>query len=97
MSVYMLAGIDVTNPSKHLSYIKGAMESLAGFDAEVVTLDESPVTVEGRTSPGRLIIIKYRDRDEFECWYNSERYTNDTRPLRFASSRTDHVWLVTAP
>ena len=97
MSVYMLAGIDVTDPVQHLSYVKGAMESLEGFDAEVVTLDESPVTVEGRTSPGRLVVVKYRDRIEFDRWYNSERYTKDTRPLRLASSDTDHVWLVTAP
>jgi len=93
----MLAGIDVTNQGRHLSYVKRAMDSLDGFDAEVVALDDSPVTVEGRRSPGRLVIVRYRDRDEFERWYSSERYTNDTRPLRLASSDTDHVWLATAP
>jgi hypothetical protein len=35
------------------------MESLEGFDAEVVTLDESPVTVEARTSPERSVVEKY--------------------------------------
>jgi uncharacterized protein (DUF1330 family) len=62
-----------------------------------VTLDESPVIIEGRTSPERLIIIKYRDRDEFNRWYESDNYQNNTHPLRLSSSDTDHLGLVTAP
>jgi uncharacterized protein (DUF1330 family) len=92
----MLAGVDVTDPALHRRYVERAIESLEGFDAEVIALDESPATVEGRKSPGRLIVVKFRDRGEFERWYHSERYTNDARPLRLSSSTTDLVWLVTA-
>ncbi|MEW2504043.1 DUF1330 domain-containing protein [Amycolatopsis sp. CA-161197] len=92
MSVYMLAGTNVHDPEGHQAYIRAATDSLAGFDASIKALCDDNKTVEGRESPGRLILIEFSSRAEFDRWYESETYTG-VRPLRHATAETDHLWV----
>ncbi|MFI5610310.1 DUF1330 domain-containing protein [Amycolatopsis sp. NPDC051903] len=92
MSVYMLAGTDVHDPEAHQAYIQAAIASLEGFDASIKALCDENKTVEGRKSPGRLIIVEFGSRAEFDRWYESETYVN-ARPLRHSTAATDHLWV----
>jgi uncharacterized protein (DUF1330 family) len=93
MSVYMLAAVDVHDRERNDEYVQKAIKSLDGIDASVKALCDSPETVEGRQSPGRLILVEFSDRAEFDKWYHSEHYQSDVRPIRLEASSTDHLWL----
>jgi uncharacterized protein (DUF1330 family) len=95
MSVYMIAGVTIHDPATWDQYFQRAMASLDGFKCTPRVLCDENDTVEGPPSPGRLIIIEFDDRDEFNRWYASDKYTA-ARPFRHASATTDQFWLASA-
>ena len=61
------------------------METLAPFDPEILVLDEQAQVLEGMPEFPRVVIIKFKSRDDAEAWYNSPEY-GQVLPLRLAAT-----------
>jgi uncharacterized protein (DUF1330 family) len=85
MSAYVILNNRVTDPDGMADYIPKAMETLAPFDPEVLVLDEQAQVLEGTPEFPRVVIIKFKSRDDAEAWYNSPEY-GEVLPLRLAAT-----------
>lgn len=85
MSAYIILNNRVTDPDGMADYIPKAMETLAPFDPEVLVLDEQAQVLEGTPEFPRVVIIKFKSRDDAEAWYNSPEY-GEVLPLRLAAT-----------
>ena len=85
MSAYIILNNRITDPDGMADYIPKAMETLAPFDPEILVLDEQAQVLEGTPEFPRVVIIKFKSRDDAEAWYNSPEY-GEVLPLRLAAT-----------
>jgi len=85
MSAYFVFHNRILDAEKMQEYVPKALETLAPYHPEVVTLDEHSRIVEGHTPWPRTIVIKFDSRDAAMAWYNSPAY-QEVRPLRLAAT-----------
>lgn len=93
MAVYLVLAIDVADSETYKLYSNGALESLAGFNFEIVSGDDHPVVYEGSQPANHLSIIKFDSQEAFEEFYNSDAYRKVV-PHRVASSDTKFIMLM---
>ena len=90
MSTYFIAQIRIRDPETYEKYLAGFDEIFAGYDAEVVAVDDNPERLEGNWTYTRLVLIRFRDYDEARRWYDSPRYQELVR-YRHAASEADII------
>ena len=71
MSAYFVFHNRILDAEKMQEYVPKALETLAPYHPEVVTLDEHSRIVEGHTPWPRTIVIKFDSRDAAMAWYDS--------------------------
>lgn len=92
MSVYLLAQIEIQNREDYSKYQSGFMEIFSKYPGEILAVDESVETLEGRWPFTRTVILRFPDEREAKSWYNSSEYQSLAQH-RFRSS-TGNVALV---
>lgn len=55
-------------------YLPKAVETLKPYNPEILVVDQDVEVVEGTTEHNRMVVLKFKDRDEARKWYNSAEY-----------------------
>jgi uncharacterized protein (DUF1330 family) len=74
MTVYAIATLNIHDRSTYANYESGFMAVLENYDAKVLSVDESPLVLEGQWTFTRTVIVEFSDTDELQRWYNSDGY-----------------------
>jgi uncharacterized protein (DUF1330 family) len=74
MSALFIAISKVTDRDKLNQYLAGAPASLAGRQVEVLAFTEAGETVEGEAPGGRVVLLRFPDKQAAMDWYNSPEY-----------------------
>ena len=88
MPAYIVALIDIKDPVKYKGYGDGwdFKSFTEDYGGELLMISDEPEVIEGELN-GRLVVMKFPDRDKARAWYDSPEY-HDVRKIRWASSTT---------
>jgi uncharacterized protein (DUF1330 family) len=92
MPAYIIAEIQVTDPTSYDRYRPMAAASIARFGGRYVVRGGKLDLLEGEPEPGRIVVIEFPDADAARRWYRSEEYQKALR-IRQSASR-GRVFLV---
>lgn len=92
MPAYIIAEIQVTDPTAYEGYRPLAAASIARFGGRYVVRGGKLDLLEGEPEPGRIVVIEFPDADAARRWYRSEEYQKALR-IRQSASR-GRVFLV---
>jgi uncharacterized protein (DUF1330 family) len=92
MAAYVIADVDVTNPTGYEPYRPLAAASIARFGGRFVVRGGAAELLEGTPAPGRTVVIEFPDADTAKRWYFSDEYQQALK-IRQANS-TARVILV---
>ena len=91
MSTYFIAQIRIHNPDEYEKYLSGFDEVFSRYDAEVVLVDDDPELLEGDWTYSRIVVIRFRNRDEAQKWYGSPEYQRLAQH-RYSASKADVIF-----
>ena len=92
MPSYIIAEIQVTDPTAYEGYRPLAAASIARFGGRYVVRGGKLDLLEGEPEPGRIVVIEFPDADAARRWYRSEEYQKALK-IRQSASR-GRVFLV---
>lgn len=92
MTVYAIATLNIHDRSTYANYESGFMAALQNYHAKILSVDESPLVLEGQWTFTRTVILEFSDADELQRWYNGDEY-QAILPHRKAASN-GHVVVV---
>ena len=92
MPAYIIAEIQVTDPTSYDRYRPMAAASIARFGGRYVVRGGKHDLLEGEPEPGRIVVIEFPDADAARRWYRSEEYQKALK-IRQSASR-GRVFLV---
>jgi uncharacterized protein (DUF1330 family) len=92
MPAYIIAEIQVTDPTSYDRYRPMAAASIARFGGRYVVRGGKLDLLEGEPEPGRIVVIEFPDADAARRWYRSGEYQKALR-IRQSASR-GRVFLV---
>ncbi|MEM7237600.1 MAG: DUF1330 domain-containing protein [Pseudomonadota bacterium] len=55
-------------------YLPKAIETLKPYNPEILVVDQQGEVLEGGTDETRMVVLKFKDRDQAKQWYNSPEY-----------------------
>jgi uncharacterized protein (DUF1330 family) len=90
MSVYFLAHIDIHDPEEYQKYLDGAGEVFARYNGKYLAVDQDPEIVEGDWEHGRIILIRFESREDFDAWYRSGEY-QEILKYRLSASKSNSL------
>lgn len=75
MAAYFIFNHKVTDADKlNNDYLPKAVETLKPYNPEILVVDQDIELVEGESTDRRMVVLKFKDRDEAKRWYNSPEY-----------------------
>ena len=75
MAAYFIFNHKVLDPDTlNNDYLPKAVESLEPYNPEILVLDSNAEVIEGGTDETRMIVLKFKSREEAKEWYNSPAY-----------------------
>ena len=92
MPAYVIADVDVTNPTGYEPYRPLAAASIARFGGRFIVRGGAAELLEGAPAPGHTVVIEFSDTDAAKRWYFSDEYQQALK-IRQANS-TARVILV---
>jgi uncharacterized protein (DUF1330 family) len=81
MSAYIIADVTITDAEKMANYRVWSTKAMQEHGAEVLVRGGEFEVLEGPWTPGRLIVLKFGDREKAKAFYQSQTYTH-ARSLR---------------
>ena len=92
MPAYIIADIQVTDPTAYDGYRPLAAASVARFGGRFVVRGGKIDLLEGGPEPERIVVIEFPNADAARRWYGSEEYQQALK-IRQSASR-GRVFLV---
>lgn len=92
MPAYIIAEVNVTNPTGYEAYRPLAGASIAQYGGKFVVRGGKAELIEGSADPARIVVIEFADSDAAKRWYHSPEY-QEALKIRLANS-TGRVMLV---
>ena len=90
MSVFLLAAVDRKNLEAYRAYEEGGVASVAKFGIEALAISDDVNTIEGVAPAKRIILLRFKDQETLDAWYNSPEYQG-VLPIRLANADTKFV------
>lgn len=90
MSCFLLAAVDRKDLEAYKAYEEGGVASVAKFGIEPLAICDDVQTIEGEAPAKRIVLLKFKDRETLDAWYNSPEYQG-VIPIRQASADTKFV------
>jgi uncharacterized protein (DUF1330 family) len=75
MTAYIVADVEVTDPTEYQTYTKQVMASLEPYSGKFIVRGGNAQTLEGGWQPQRFVIIEFPGVEQAKAWYNSPEYT----------------------
>jgi uncharacterized protein (DUF1330 family) len=92
MPAYIIADIQVTDPTAYDGYRPLAADSVSRFGGRFAVRGGKIDLLEGGPEPERIVVIEFPDADTARRWYRSEEYQKALK-IRQSASR-GRVFLV---
>jgi uncharacterized protein (DUF1330 family) len=92
LPAYIIAEIEVTDPTAYDEYRPLAAASVARFGGHFAVRGGKIELLEGVPEPERIVVIEFPDADAARRWYHSEEYQKALK-IRQSASR-GRVFLV---
>ncbi len=92
MPAYIIAEIQVTDPTAYDQYRPLAAASIARFGGRFAVRGGKVDLLEGEPEPERIVVIEFPDAETARRWYRSEEYQKALK-IRQSASR-GRVFLV---
>jgi uncharacterized protein (DUF1330 family) len=92
MPAYIIAEVEITNPSGYDAYRPLAGASVAQYGGKFIIRGGKAELVEGSKDPARIVVIEFPDVAAAKRWYHSPEY-QEALKIRLANS-TGRVLLV---
>lgn len=86
MPAYIIAEVEVTNPTGYEVYRPLAGASIAQYGGKFVVRGGKAELVEGTHEPARIVVIEFADAAAAKRWYNSPEY-QEALKIRLANSK----------
>lgn len=74
MAYYFSAQIRIHNQQEYDRYLEYFDQIFSGKGGEILAVDESPTVLEGEWTYSKSVLIKFKNREDFESWYFSKDY-----------------------
>ncbi|MEM7024766.1 MAG: DUF1330 domain-containing protein [Pseudomonadota bacterium] len=75
MAAYFIFNHKVLDPDKlNNDYLPKAVATLQPYEPEILVVDQNVEVVEGDTKDNRMVVLRFKNRDEAKKWYNSAEY-----------------------
>ena len=74
MAYYFIAQIKINDEIEYQKYIDKAGSIFKKYNGEYLSVDNEPLTLEGKWNYSRTVLIKFKSKKDFEDWYNSDEY-----------------------
>ena len=75
MSAYIIANVQVTNPTQYEEYKKWSSEAMKAHGAEVCVRGGKVEVLEGDWNPERIVILKFPDVEAAKKFNSSPEYS----------------------
>jgi len=86
MAAYIIAEIEITNPTEYDRYRPLAGASVAQYGGKFASRGSVVHLLEGAPEPKRVVVIEFADAAAARRWYDSPEY-QEALVIRLASSR----------
>lgn len=86
MAAYVIAEIEVTDPSKYEEYRRQVLATIEKHGGRFLVRGGNAEGLEGGWKPGRLVVLEFPSLDQAQKWYRSPEYAPLIK-LRQAASR----------
>jgi uncharacterized protein (DUF1330 family) len=90
MPAYVIADIEVTDPSGYQGYAEQAPRTVADHGGRYLARGGALQSLEGEWRPHRLVILEFESVEAARRWHSSEDYA-ELKALRQGSSRGSFV------
>ena len=74
MAYYIVADIDVKDPSEYKNYSQQAPATVEKYGGKFIVRGGQPETLEGNWQAKRIVIIEFSSAEQAKNWYNSPEY-----------------------
>jgi uncharacterized protein (DUF1330 family) len=74
MSYYFIAQIKINDDIEYQKYIDKAGDIFKKYKGEYLSVDNEPAILEGEWTYNRTVLIKFKSKNDFNDWYNSDEY-----------------------
>lgn len=74
MSYYFVAQIRIKDSVEYQKYIDVSDEIFKKYKGEYLSVDNSPLILEGSWDYTRMVLIRFDTKSDFNEWYHSEDY-----------------------
>jgi uncharacterized protein (DUF1330 family) len=75
MAAYIIADVDITDPTKYEDYKKLTPGAIAKHGGRFVARGGQTATLEGNWKPGRVVVIEFPTFEQARSFYTSVEYT----------------------
>lgn len=90
VSVYILAKINITDREAYATYEAGFMPIFEKYQGRLLSVDETPIILEGSWSETRTVMAEFKDKESAMRWYQSSEY-QELVQHRFQASSADII------
>jgi uncharacterized protein (DUF1330 family) len=90
MSCYFVAQIRIHDHKEYGNYLEKVDEIFSKYKGEYLAVDENPTLLEGSWNYTKSVLIKFKNKQEFQEWYYSVDYQSILR-YRLNSSDCDSI------
>ncbi|WP_417461941.1 DUF1330 domain-containing protein [Kordiimonas sp.] len=88
MTVYAIAQLKIHNPERYSKYFAGFMATLEGIDCTPLANDENPAVLEGEWHADKVLLLAFKDAENFQKWASSDAYQAIVQDRRASSDGT---------
>jgi len=74
MTTYLIATINIHDRDEYAKYESGFMDIFAQYSGKLLSVDETPVTLEGEWDYTRTVLIEFPSKTDATAWYESAAY-----------------------
>jgi uncharacterized protein (DUF1330 family) len=71
---YFVAQIRINDPTGYEKYLDKFDEIFSRYKGEYLAIDESPAILEGTWDYTKSVLVRFKNKQDFEDWYYSDDY-----------------------
>ena len=90
MPAYVIAQIEITDPTTFEDYRRQVPATLAPYGGRFVVRGGAHETLEGTWQPKRMVVLEFPDRASAKAWWSSQEYA-PAKAQRQRSANTDLI------
>ena len=92
MPSYVIADVEVTDPTKFQEYSNQVPSTVEKYGGEYLVRGGDTERAEGSWEPKRMGVIKFEDMEQLKRWYYSQEYS-DPMQLRHHSANSSVLFV----